>query len=158
MLELKIKRLHPDAILPIKATEKSGCWDIFALNNGEAISIEDQYIQYRTGIAVECPEGYDMLLLARSSITKYPLMLKNGLGYLDNDYKGEIFFRFQHLIKDITLREVLSSSYEAPRIYQPGDRIGQMRLIQRNDFIIKEVDELSNTQRGIGGFGSTGVK
>jgi dUTP pyrophosphatase len=150
MLELKVKRLHEKAILPVRATEKSGCYDLFALDTKDAMTVESQYIQYRTGIAIEPPDGYDVLIFPRSSISKYPLMLANGVGYADQDYRGELFVRFKHIIKHTVSYPELG--------YKPGDRIAQIRLIQRDEFVVKEVDELSETERGTGAFGSTGIK
>lgn len=159
MLTLKIKRLSEDAILPVQSTPGAGCWDVFASSTplfefGHKYEYEDgtassiRYVEYKTGLSFELPEGYDMLIFPRSSVSNTDLVLANGVGYLDNDYRGELRFRFKVFYE--------SSKDLKMKIYQPGDRIGQIRLIERNEFGIIEVDSLSETKRGEGGFGSTG--
>ena len=158
MLTLKIKRLSEDAILPVQSTPGAGCWDVFASSPPTVVSSEElvldkgevfnsfRYLEYQTGLSFELPDGYDMLIFPRSSISNTDLFLANGVGYLDNDYRGELRFRFRTLQPDKILKN----------FYGKGERIGQIRLIERNEFDILEVDSLSETKRGDGGFGSTG--
>lgn len=147
MLTLKIKRLSEDAILPVQSTPGAGCWDVFASSDPDFVMREGecQYVEYETGLSFELPDGYDMLIFPRSSISSHTdLILCNGPGFLDHDFRGMLRFRFRLLRKD------------NPMLYRKGDRIGQIKLIAKTDMEILEVDELSETQRGEGGFGSTG--
>lgn len=148
-LTLKVKKLYDDVKLPVRATPGSGCYDIFAY--GDPAWVYDtneegvKYLEYKTGLSIEPPEGYDAIILPRSSITKTHLILGNSVGYIDQDYTGELLFRFK----------LLSYYTEDPIVYKKGDRIGQIRLIKRDEFDIEEVNQLSVTERGEGGFGST---
>lgn len=141
-LTLKVKRLSEDAKLPVQATPDAGCWDVFA--SSDSITT-DKYIEYKTDLAFELPEGYDMLIFPRSSVSNTDLILANGVGFLDNGYRGELKFRFKFISEDDFLD-----------VYTKGDRIGQIKLIAKTDMVIEEVSELSSTQRGEGGWGSTG--
>lgn len=165
MLKLKIKRLSEHAKLPVQATPGSGCWDVYASSDP---FLSERYVEYSTGLAFELPEGYDMLIFPRSSVSKTDLVLANGVGFLDQDYRGELKFRFKLLTETSynatkqvmdSLQSIVGSNMSMkniPIIYQKGDRIGQIMLIKRNPFVLEEVDELSSTERGTGGFGSTG--
>ena len=99
-----------------------------------------------TGISLEIPEGYVGLLVLRSSISKLGWMLSNSVGIIDSDFRGEIMFSFTRL-------------YNSERIWTPyseGSRIGQIVLVKHYSDDIEEVQELNETVRGEGGFGSTG--
>lgn len=139
-MKLKIKKLDPSAVIPSYAKAGDACFDLTAIS----IELTNEYIQYGTGLAVEIPDGYVGLLLSRSSVTKKDLMLKNSVGIIDSGYRGELCLRF-HLTEGI----------ESNR-YTIGDRIGQMMIlpIPKVEFI--EVDELLDSDRGTGGYGSTG--
>jgi dUTP pyrophosphatase len=136
-LELKVKRLHPDAKLPRYAHKGDAGMDVVAVSKTES----EDYIEYGTGLALEVPEGYVCLILPRSSITKKDLMLKNCVGVLDSSYRGELKLRFQKL---------------GDKVYEVGEKIGQILIIKYPFIRVKEVNELSETSRGDGGFGSTG--
>lgn len=137
MLKLKVKKLYEDAKLPVKVHDTDGCYDLFA----HSMKVTEKYIEYGTGLSMEPPEGYDILLFPRSSISKMDLVLCNSVGYGDNGYRGEYTARFKFL----------GGSW-----YKPGDRIIQIRLIKKDDCEIEEVVETSDTSRGDGGYGSTG--
>ena len=139
-MQIKFKKLHPDARTPIRATDGAAGWDLSAVSrkyvNPESIL---NMVQYRTGIAVEIPSGYVGLLFPRSSCYKKELSLMNSVGVIDSDYRGEISF-----------------IYKGVELYGQGDRIGQLVIVPCPDVELVEVDELSKTERGEGGFGSTG--
>ena len=102
-------------------------------------------IEYGTDLAIELPSGYCALLMPRSSIGKNTtLALANSCGLLDSDYRGEIKFQFRELADAHGLK------------YKIGDRIGQILIIKNEDIEFQEVNELSNSERGTGGFGSSG--
>ena len=134
---LKVKKLHPDAVLPSYAREGDAAMDVVAVNR----EVTDKYIQYGTGLAFEIPKGYVCLIFSRSSVTNKDLMLKNAVGILDSGYRGELVLRFQKLGNDV---------------YEVGDRVGQIMIIPVPNVKIQEVQELSDSSRGTGGFGSTG--
>ncbi len=176
MLKVKIKKLHPDAVIPKYSLKGDAGLDLTAIS----VKIgEESEIIYHTGIAVEIPEGYVGLLFMRSSIYKKDLILTNAVGVIDSNYRGEITFKFQ-LTQDFwdfnTKRENFQSALEAGEImffknstdefrdwslsadgYAIGDRIGQLLIIPYPQIEFEEVEELSDTIRGTGGFGSTGV-
>lgn len=104
--------------------------------------INDEVVEYDTGIAVEVPEGYMGLLIARSSVSKKGLYLCNGAGVIDPSYRGPLKFRFY-----------CRGTY---KLYIPGERIGQLIIVPQPHVNLLKVDALSDTSRGIGGFGSTG--
>jgi dUTP pyrophosphatase len=100
---------------------------------------------YGTGIAMEIPEGHVGLLFPRSSISKTNLSLRNSVGVIDSNYRGEIMLKF------LDLEEMDDLLW-----YLPGNKIGQIMIIERPQIELEEVEELSETDRGGGGFGSTG--
>jgi len=148
---IKVKRLYPDAQLPIRGTEHSVGWDVFAhrrIAGDELARLAGTYfnnfVAYGTGLAVEPPPGYFISFRSRSSIFRHGMSLCNGVGTIDWDYRGEmlaIFYRHDAGMVGI---------------YCPGDRIGQIILEMDHRPDIVEVDKLSETARGRGGHGSTG--
>lgn len=100
------------------------------------------YIEYGTGLAFEIPETHVMLIYPRSSISNKGLILSNSVGVVDSDYRGEVKFRFKWI--------------KGSNKYNVGDRVGQFMIIPRPIIDLEEVEELSTTERGDGGFGSTG--
>lgn len=139
-LPVRFKKLHPDAVAPIYGTEFSAGADLTAVSDP---IIGEGYIEYKTGLAVEIPVGYVGLIFPRSSISKKSMILANGVGVIDADYRGEISFRFKKM-------KTLGDEYAK------GDRIGQMIIVPFPVVQYEEVDELSETVRGVGGYGSTG--
>lgn len=149
MLEVKVKKLNERAQMPVKNHSSDACWDLFALEDG-VLSEDGCYIQYKTGIAIELPQGYDAYIYSRSSVSKYNLVLANSVGVIDETYRGEILLRFK------IVPSVLNGDSSAIKTYKAGDRIGQIHIQKRVDFIFVEQEDISETNRGIGGFGSTG--
>ncbi len=105
------------------------------------------YHEYGTGISIELPPGYEAQIRPRSSISKKDLILVNSPGTIDSDYRGELKVRFKELNSHVT----------NPQIYDIGDRIAQLIVVPVPQVKFVEVKELSDTKRGSGGFGSTGV-
>lgn len=140
-MKVKIKKLHPDAVIPKYAKPGDAGMDL------TAVSVEDEYyngnVVYNTGLAFEIPEGYVGLLFPRSSNSKKGLLLSNSVGVIDSGYRGEVSFKFK----------VLNSSMG---VYKVGERIGQILIIPYPQIEFEEVEELSETERGTGSYGSTG--
>jgi len=160
-LGIRFKKLHPDAVTPTYAKDGDAGLDLTATR----MFMGTNYIQYDTGIAVEIPDGYVGLVFPRSSITKMAagVSLKNSVGVIDSGYRGEIILRFDvpsesFRIDAETFRYVTKDGFqEELAIPQIGERIGQLMIIPYPTIYLEEVDELSSTDRGEGGFGSTGV-
>jgi dUTP pyrophosphatase len=139
-MEIIVKRLLPEAVMPKRANKTDAGVDLVATSK----RIEgDLFIEYGTGIAVEIPKGYVGLLFPRSSVTNKQMMLKNSVGVIDSEYRGEIKARF--MFRD-----------ENEEHYSVGERVAQLLIvpIALPDFIESEV--LNESDRGEGGFGSTG--
>ncbi len=139
-MDLKIKKLHPDAVIPKYATDGSAGLDLTAI---DMEYLAHDIIKYYTGLAVEIPVGYVGLLFPRSSVYKTTLRLANCVGVIDSDYRGEITALFDGT-------EYSSIEYEV------GDRIVQLVLLPIPKVAILEVQELAETARGQGGYGSSG--
>jgi dUTP pyrophosphatase len=158
-LFIEYKKLHPDAVEPSKANRDDSGFDLVAVDDGR---IDDKYgfIEYRTGISVALPPNYEMVIRPRSSISKYDLVLCNSPATIDNGYRGEILLRFKPAwrIVDEPTGGVVSEDSEYPVLYKKGDKIAQaivQKVTENVRFIVGNVEE--NTDRGAGGFGSTGV-
>ena len=152
MLEVKIKKLHKDAVIPKYETVGSVGMDLTAVSK----RYEGENVVYGTGIAVQIPSGYYADLRPRSSISKYDLVLANSIGTIDSDYTGELIFKFKkvHNLFPCVDGDARFSS-EKPKQYEIGNRIGQIVILPYPKVSFIEVDDLSETERGTGGFGST---
>lgn len=137
-MQIKFKKLVPEAVVPKRGTEYSAGYDLTAVS---MTYLPFWRIKYSTGIAVEIPKGYVGLLFPRSSVYKTRTMLANSVGVIDSDYRGEIMAIFNHC---------------GELCYQAGDRIAQLIIMPYPEVTYIEVDELSDTVRGNGGYGSTG--
>jgi dUTP pyrophosphatase len=142
-VNLRVRRLDPRAVLPARAYEGDAGLDLHALEPivlgpGERASIP-------TGIAVEIPEGCAGLVLPRSGLAaRHGIALVNAPGLIDSGYRGEI-------------RVLLLNTDRAhPHDLAPGDRIAQLLVIRHEMATAIEVDELTGSERGTGGFGSSG--
>lgn len=149
-VNVKIKKLNKDAVIPSYANATDAGADLTAIskdydNNGNVV--------YGTGLAFEIPFGFVGYIFPRSSNSKKDLILSNSVGVIDSGYRGEVMFKFKPSDYFAINRD---NVYEDGSIYSIGDRIGQLIImpIPKIEFI--EVDELSQTDRGEGGFGSSG--
>lgn len=148
-MQVKIKKLHPDAVIPTYAKPGDAGMDITAVSkeyddNGNVV--------YGTGLAFEIPEGHVAFLFPRSSNSKKDLSLSNSVGVLDSGYRGEVFFKFKPAVF------FMPDGQEGRmyNLYEIGERIGQVIIMPYPQVTFEEVEELSTTERGSGGFGSTG--
>ena len=137
-MKVKIKKLHEDAVIPKYAKDGDAGLDLTAVD----VVAESGTITYKTGLAVEIPRWHVGLLFPRSSVYKTGQRLTNCVGVIDSGYRGEIMMKF-------TL-----SPYQIE--YDIGDRIGQMIIIPYPMIEFEEVEELIESDRGKGGYGSTG--
>lgn len=141
-MSFKFKRLDPKAVLPAKAYPTDTGFDVVATSATHFP--DDGIIEYGTGLAVELPFGWGLQGRPRSSISKYDLFLCNSFATIDNEYRGEIKFRFRIIPS-------LRAKY-----YEIGDRIIQLVPERTLDANIEWVEELSPSMRDVNGFGSTG--
>lgn len=152
-MELSIQKLSPNAVLPGFATSGSAGLDLCAcldapitLERYAKGAAESRWscVKVPTGLAMAIPEGYVGLIFARSGLaTKHGLTPANCVGVIDSDYRGEILVGLQN-------------SGDSQFTVQPGDRIAQLMIAPVIQASIQMVDELDDTARGAGGFGSTG--
>ena len=138
---VKIKKLHNNAVIPKYAKTGDAGLDLVAT---EILNKDTFQITYGTGLAMEIPAGYVGLVFPRSSIRKYDLSLTNCVGVIDSGYRGEIQATFRRH------KGVASTDYEV------GDKIAQIIIVPYPSIEFIETDELSETERGTGGFGSSG--
>jgi dUTP pyrophosphatase len=139
-MKVKIKKLHPDAVIPSYSKPGDAGMDLVSIS--ETWNDDNSMVTYDTGIAMEIPEGFVGLVFPRSSISKTSLNLSNSVGVIDSGYRGPIMLKFRYL--------------EEGMVYNVGERVGQIIILPHPEIQFEEVDELSNTDRGTGGFGSTG--
>ena len=144
-MELKIKRVHPDAVLPRRATDGSAGMDLCARLSEPLTVAAGERVCIPTGIAVGLPSPETVaLIFARSGLAvRHGLTLSNCVGVIDSDYTGEI-------------QVGLINQSAEPYTVQPGERIAQMVIAPVLLPTVREVEELTETARGAGGFGSTG--
>lgn len=144
--DVKIKKLNEKAVIPTYGTEFSAGADLYACMD-EAVTIEPGETKLiRTGLAMEIPVGYAGLIYARSGLaTKKGLAPANKVGVVDADYRGEIIV-------------ALHNHAAIPACIEPGERIAQMVIAPFLTASFTVTDELGDTARGAGGFGSTGTK
>lgn len=154
MTECLVKKLREDAILPTQATVGSAGFDIraclFDEETGEKITKirvpAGGKVKIHTGLAFQLPENHVMLIFPRSSMgVKKGLMLSNTTGILDSDYRGECLL-------------FVKNTSDEPIEIEDGERIAQLVVLQYPTMTYRQVDELDDTERADGGFGSTGTK
>ena len=151
MLEVKIKKLHKDAVIPKYETVGSVGMDLTAVSKEYD---EHGNVVFGTGLAIQIQSGYYADLRPRSSISKYDLVLANSVGTIDSDYRGELILKFKPTLRKSTWNNGVYETDEVKE-YEIGDRIAQLVILPYPKVSFVEVDELSETERGNGGFGST---
>jgi dUTP pyrophosphatase len=145
-LKVNITKLHPDAVNPVYQTEYAAGMDIVACVDAPITIAPHERAIIPTGFAIALPPGYEAQIRARSGLaTKFGIMPANGVGTIDADYRGEV---------GVIL---LNTSNEAFTV-EPGMRIAQMVVTKYESVTWDEVEELNETARGGGGYGSTGAK
>jgi len=153
-MEVKIKKLKPNAVIPSYAKIGDAGMDLVAT---EVIKDTPEQITYGTGIALEIPEGFVGLVFPRSSIRKTGLQLSNSVGVIDSGYRGELQATFNKLFGgDRFYDETKNTEDTSNDFYKVGDRIAQIMILPYPPIQFIETNELLNSERGDGGFGSTG--
>lgn len=144
-MEIKFTKLNKNAVSPQRATDEAAGYDLSAVIEQKGIFLSpEESKMISTGIAVEIPRGYVGLLFGRSGLgCKENLRLANCVGVIDSDYRGEI-------------KVCLYNDSSVNKLVENGTRIAQLVIVPHLSVEMVEVDELSNTVRGEGGFGSTG--
>ena len=145
-MKVNVKKLDSNAVLPTYARHGDAGMDLTATSKSYD---EHGNVCYGTSLAFEIPNGFVGLLFPRSSNTKKDLILGNSVGVIDSGYRGEVMFKFRPVMpleRDIEF---------GPREHNVGDRIGQIIIMPYPKVEFNLVDELSSSDRGVGGFGST---
>ena len=143
---LDVKKLRAGAILPSHGSALSAGYDLYACLEKPVIIQPHETVLIGTGLAVALPEGWFAAIFARSGLAmKQGLRPANCVGVCDADYRGEYMVP-------------IHNDSEEPRTLEPGERMAQMILLPCQTLTFREVEELDQTDRGAGGFGSTGEK
>lgn len=143
---IKFLRSHPDAQRPLRATKGAAAFDITSVG----VTYENGMLVVNTGLRTEFESKYVLMLYGRSGYArKYGLSLANGTAVIDSDYRGDIQLVFRYDMDRLPLPDAF-------RLLGPGQRVAQAVLLPLPEIVWVEVDSLTDTQRGEGGFGSTG--
>lgn len=150
--------------IPFQANPNDAGYDIIATSEpkivGDRVGLSYEsvdYIEYETNLYMSSCDGFHALIHPRSSISKYNLVLANSIGLIDRDYTGHILLRFKYIWQPFDFnRESLHWKVDVSKIYKKGDKIGQLVFQPTIKAQFSVVDELSQTQRASGGFGSSG--
>ena len=145
-MKVNIKKLNENAIIPTYGSDFSAGADLYACTNEELVIKSGETVLVKTGLAIEIPLGYGGFIYARSGLaSKRGLAPANKVGVVDCDYRGEIMV-------------ALHNHSGIDQTILPGERIAQFIIAPYIKADFEVVDELTSTQRGEGGFGSTGRK
>lgn len=145
-IRIKVKKLYDDSIIPTYGSEKAGCADLYAhLIDCDKVVIDPHTtVKIGTGVAFELPDGFAGLIYARSGLsTKEGLRPANCVGFADCDFRGEYIV-------------ALHNDSDEPRVVEQGQRIAQVAFVNYHQAKFEEVENLTETNRGSDGFGSTG--
>lgn len=141
-MKVKIKKLHENAVIPRYMTVGDAGLDLTAISKSYD---EHGNIVYGTGLAFEVPKGFCMLLFPRSSNSRTDLVLSNSVGLVDSGFRGEVLVKFGYYRGDSNTA-----------VYKIGDRVAQALILPYPEIKFEEVEELSQTERQDGSYGSTG--
>lgn len=160
-MKIRIKKLHPDAVVPKYATNGSSGFDLVALEDVAIYPGETALV--KTGLAVDVGPGYEMQVRPRSGLSlKTPLRVSNSPGTVDADYRGEVCVIMTNTSTDKGALQDKNGTYisglRGTQNIKKGDRIAQGVICPVVQADIEVVDYLDETERGAGGFGSTGSK
>jgi dUTP pyrophosphatase len=149
MLKIKLQKLTEDARMPIKGSEHAAAYDVYA----HSITSENGKVRVGLGFKTEIPKGYKAIIVPRSNLTKFHWVLNNSYGVIDSDYRGEWMAIFTSLA-------VVAGTHTGTTAfpYNVGDRVAQIYFEEVLPISFDVVPELEQSERGEGGFGSTGLK
>jgi dUTP pyrophosphatase len=146
MIQVKVKKLHPKAIVPVYMTEHAAGMDLCTVIDSPVTLAPGERILLPTGLAMEIPPGFEGQVRPRSGLAlKKGIALVNSPGTIDADYRGEIGI-------------IIINHGVEPVEFLPGDRIAQLIIAPVTQANLVEVDELTDSTRSSGGFGHTGIK
>ena len=145
-MKLRLKRLHPNAVIPTYARPGDACVDLWAVS----MDTRWDYVEYGTGLAIEIPDGFVGVVRPRSSMSKRDLLFATS-GIIDSGYRGELTVRFKK-VKNANREHLGDPNWS---LYNVGEAIAQLMIIPYPKLEFEEVEELSKTERGEGGHGST---
>lgn len=143
-MNVKIKRLTDNAVIPSYAHDTDAGLDLVATSISIVEDSEFGFYEYGTGLAISVPEGHVGLIFPRSSISNTGMLLANSVGVIDPGYLGEVKFRFRYI--------------KGTRYYNVGEKVGQLIIMPYPKIQFEEVEYLGESERGSGGFGSTNKK
>ena len=144
-LQISVKKLREDAVLPVYGTQSAAGCDLHLACDAPVVIAPGETVLLHTGIAMAIPEGYGGFVFARSGLaTKQGLRPANAVGVVDEDYRGEIMVALYNDSSEV-------------RTVNEGDRIAQLIILPYITPPLEVVDDLDDTDRGVGGFGSTGA-
>ena len=145
-MDIKFKKVNKLAKMPTRGSKYSAGYDLYACTDKDIIIMSQETVKIDTGIAIELPNGTFGAIYARSGLaTKRGLRPSNCVGICDSDYRGNYIV-------------ALHNDLDTAQCIQAGERIAQLIIQRFEEVNFVEVDELSDTERGEGGFGSTGTK
>lgn len=145
-MEIKFKKLDPRAVAPVRAHNTDAGFDLTATRITTEINECGQLILvYHTDLAFEIPDGYFGMIVPRSSIFKKSLVLTNHAGVVDSNYRGEVSAKFRNTTDVV------------PAVYKEGERFAQLLILPVPEVTFEEAFELSDSERGTNGYGSTGT-
>ena len=143
-MKINVKKLNENAIIPTRGSEGAAGVDLYACTSSSIVIMPHNTVKIGTGLAIELPYGYFGAIFARSGLaTKQGLRPSNCVGVCDEDYRGEYVV-------------ALHNDTDEPQTINPMERIAQLVVMPYLPVEFNEVNELSDTERGDGGFGSTG--
>ena len=143
-MKVRVKKLNENAIIPTLGSKDAAGADLYACTSTPIVITPHETVMIGTGFAIETPTGYASLILARSGLaSKQGLAPANKIGLVDSDYRGEV-------------KVALHNHSDVPQTINPMERIAQLMIVPYLSCEFDVVDELSDTERGEGGFGSTG--
>ena len=146
MINIPIKKIHADAIIPRRGSKSAAGFDIYAVLKDAVVIHPKETVKIPTGITMAIPEGYFGAIYARSGLAaKEGLRPANCVGVVDSDYRGEVMV-------------ALHNDSDFSRVVNGGDRIAQLIIREYPEVQFTETEELPETERGLGGFGSTGSR
>lgn len=158
-MEIVFELVNENAKKPIRANETDSGWDLFTCSDPEVeirkIQGKDYIVNfiYDTGVRVAFPNNVCGFVYPRSSVKKYDLIMSNSVGVIDEGYRGNIMVAFRPIVPMLAFDKMESFS-----MYRKGDRIAQLVITRRENFVLVDGNVSTDTSRSTGGFGSSGIK
>lgn len=154
MLKIKFKRLYENVALPYQSSEEASCFDVVA----NEVIVVGNTATIKLGFSTEIPKGYKGIIVPRSSFTQKGWIMQNSPAQIDSDYRGEWIIKFEAISKYPSWLKTIIDNFlnneDFP--YKEGERCAQIYFEKIIKVNFEETDDLKNTSRGEGGFGSTG--